>query len=259
MKRQTPLVCHDKKYSVAAAAVPQAPSEAAADRGVWQRQLREALECETTLAVLGQFLITNLSSLPTPFGRFGDSLALYCRSPQSGTGPTIRVRDVLPVPLRGIRERAMKALTADTTKEMIREIGSWVWAYLVLYSLNFHWCAGWQEDCMVSLDHDEVPTAKQIEIIRFVREASWEFLDGDDAPLHMAEKYVTKLHMYQELDYTGESLSVRRELEAAKVVPAWPKVGSAAVRPVTEHVTDQLLFAPQRSPQVFEATGRVAD
>ena len=44
--------------------------------------------------------------------------------------------------------------------------------------------------------------------------------------------------------YSGEAVSVRQQLEAALVIPAWPEVGAAAVCPIIdvidEHLVDEL-------------------
>ena len=48
-------------------------------------------------------------------------------------------------------------------------------------------------------------------------------------------------------DYSGGTVSVRRRLEAAKVIPAWPKVGHACVAPIFSLV-DKELQAELSSP-----------
>ena len=48
-------------------------------------------------------------------------------------------------------------------------------------------------------------------------------------------------------DYSGGTVSVRRRLEAAKVIPAWPKVGHACVAPIFSLV-DKELQAELASP-----------
>ena len=49
-------------------------------------------------------------------------------------------------------------------------------------------------------------------------------------------------------DYAGGTVSVRRKLVAAKVIPAWPKVGHACVVPIIDLV-DAELQAELNSPE----------
>ena len=41
-------------------------------------------------------------------------------------------------------------------------------------------------------------------------------------------------------DYSGGTVSVRRQLVAAQVIPAWPKVGKACIAPIVNLVDAEL-------------------
>ena len=45
------------------------------------------------------------------------------------------------------------------------------------------------------------------------------------------------------VDCNGETVSVRRPIEAEKVFPSWPKPGRAAVQPINKMMTGELTYA----------------
>ena len=51
------------------------------------------------------------------------------------------------------------------------------------------------------------------------------------------------------VNYSGEVVSVRRQIVCSKVLPAWPKAGEACILPVEDFITEELkddLMNPRR-------------
>ena len=65
------------------------------------------------------------------------------------------------------------------------------------------------------------------------------FLKGDDTSFDL-ERELRDLVERRQSSYGGEMISVRRSLVASKVVPAWPKVGEAAVCKIIEYIDEDL-------------------
>ena len=113
-----------------------------------------------------------------------------------------------------------------------------------LAALNFLYGVGWTE----------VPILPQAEIVlgpghhRVLRHlwcCLYSFFDRGDGPFCLDDEIAALRE--RSSDYSGGTVSVRRQLEAAKVIPAWPKVGHACVVPIF-NLVDAELQAELESP-----------
>ena len=76
-------------------------------------------------------------------------------------------------------------------------------------------------------------------IVEFVKFEDFEF-SIDELRTELLSKIV---------NYSGEVVSVRRQIVCSKVLPAWPKAGEACILPVEDFITEELkddLMNPKR-------------
>ena len=159
--------------------------------------------------------------------------------------PSITAFSSNPVGLLPISPVAMKSYLAEKTAIVLRkreasqtfaELCSRL-ALLTLRCLNFLACAGWT-DSPVCLVASESPSVAQLQVLDRCYSASWHFLD-------ISSKFETTRYLRTHLQtlkigYSGEVISVRRQLVCSQVTPAWPKPGSACLFPIIDFVHQEL-------------------
>ena len=107
----------------------------------------------------------------------------------------------------------------------------------LLAALNFLHGVGWTETPVF-------PSAKVIlgpghgKVLRNLWCCIYAFFERGNAPFSLDESIGSLKD--RSPDYSGGTVSVRRRLEAAKAIPAWPKVGHACVAPIFSLVAKEL-------------------
>ena len=109
---------------------------------------------------------------------------------------------------------------------------------LMVRSLNFLACAGWSES-PICLRAPKKATDGQLKTLNHCFEAAIHFLDSsvDFVPIPEIRKLLDTMR----IGYQGEFLCTRRELIFEKVIPAWPKLGSACILPIIDYIQEELV------------------
>ena len=229
-----------KTSSTSRAAIHEATKEASGSRGNGRECSRRVFEHLSTTkeAYLGLCALGTQGA--TDVGSYSLRLAASQRSLTSGLEPSL-VTELLPIPLdlalpflsslgRGLMPSGDKSVPEG--------------ALGILAALNFLYGVGWS-------DTPIFPTTKiilgpgHIKVLRHLWCSAYSFLGRGVVPFSLTES-ITSLKE-RGTDYSGGAVSVRRRLEAAKVIPAWPKVGHACVVPIF-HLVDSELQAELSSP-----------
>ena len=114
----------------------------------------------------------------------------------------------------------------------------------VISALNFLFCAGWTDHPLIPRSLGPLLPAQQ-EFLRRISH-SVNFSDFSDDPFSF--KAAAAECTSRKISYSGDMVSVKRDLIADKVIPAWPKVGKACV--VSMHdVVDSQLAADLENPE----------
>ena len=96
----------------------------------------------------------------------------------------------------------------------------------VVRGLNFLYCAGWSTNPIVPESLGPV-NADQAHTLLNIFKAAANFACVETTTLELSKEQQC-LHE-RRISYTGESVSVRQDLVAELVIPAWPKIGCACV------------------------------
>ena len=115
----------------------------------------------------------------------------------------------------------------------------------VLAALNFLHGAGWA-DALIFPDTRIYLGPEHIQLLRHLWCSTYAFFERGSVPFALDEAIGSLKERAS--DYSGGTVSVRRRLESAKVIPAWPKVGHACVSPIIALV-DAELQAELESPE----------
>jgi hypothetical protein len=107
----------------------------------------------------------------------------------------------------------------------------------IISALNFLYVAGWT-DCPIFPSSFARLTLGQTRALDHFLQASCNFLDVPAAPFVLAAE--RKELTQRRLGYGGDGVSVRRDLDAIKVIAAWPKVGEACVCPIIDFIDEHL-------------------
>ena len=114
----------------------------------------------------------------------------------------------------------------------------------ILAALNFLYGVGWA-------DTPIFPTTKinlgpgQVKVLRHLWCCTYSFFEPGSVPYSLDDSIASLKE--RGCDYSGGTVSVRRRLEASKVIPAWPKIGHACVAPII-NLVDAELQAELASP-----------
>ncbi|CAK0808859.1 unnamed protein product [Prorocentrum cordatum] len=180
---------------------------------------------------LWAFFEDALTHLDTPLGRHASL------DPPSGTQPA---SDLLPMPAAAAREHA-RSLSEAAGHDGARASHCQAAVWCMTVALNFVAQAAWAGDAKGSPSPGPRPglTTTQQHAAGHLWEAAAELLaEGGPAP---SARQIRADLATRQTDYMGEPVSVRRQLVASKVLPAWPRAGEAAAVPVTRFLDGELL------------------
>ena len=107
----------------------------------------------------------------------------------------------------------------------------------IVHCFKFLGCAGW----ISKLIRSKIPavlTAVQKHSLRHIWDTVLEFLEFEDFEVSSGE-VKTEL-MSKIVNYSGEVVSVRRQLICSKVLLAWPKAGEACILAVEDFIPEEL-------------------
>ena len=114
----------------------------------------------------------------------------------------------------------------------------------VISALNFLFCAGWTDHPLIPRSLGPLLPAQQEFLRRIFHSVNFSDFSDDPFSFKAAAAECTS----RKISYSGDMVSVKRDLIADKVIPAWPKVGKACV--VSMHdVVDSQLAADLENPE----------
>ena len=116
----------------------------------------------------------------------------------------------------------------------------------VVHCLNFLACAGWTSR-PIRNSVGSVLTAVQKHSLSHLWQSILEFLNFEDLSFSIDE--TSRDLLSKVVSYSGEVVSVRRQLVCSEVLPAWPKAGEACILNIENFITEELrddLMNPER-------------
>ena len=191
----------------------------------WLQRAKAPLSQQVTYGSLGEHLVGLLKTLDSPLRDF---VRKFCSTqPHPAAEPFAeRKGDVLPI-FPGSLTQDMPGVTAE----------NFHWVKATLYILNYFYCCGWARPICVPIDPHL--SANQQEAIKHVGEIiSRNVISADPLP---SPPKVKELLNSKRVDYCGNPVEHMLDLDAEKVIAAWPPVGGAGVRLITEFLEGSLL------------------
>ena len=192
--------------------------------GEWSLQIKEVFKLRSTFADLGRHLWTTMGTLPTPLGNFVRS---FCSAAQPPTPSGSRAGgdhgDLLPI--------APWSISTDIVG--VTEVNL-PWIRAIVSTINFQYCTGWATPVCVPM-RDELTGLQKQAIARLAGIVESNICTahpvatlGESEALLSSKKY----------DYAGRPVEYMQDLVCDKVIMAWPKVGQAAIQPITKFLND---------------------
>ena len=144
--------------------------------------------------------------------------------------------DLLPLaPLLAEKNLRKEAVVQGVEEEVAVE--KVLQAMGVVSAVNFLFCAGGSKYPILPKTLGPLSPAQK-EFLQRIFAA----INPDDFPVEVYDlKEQIKSCTSKKVSYAGDMVSVKRDLIASKVVPAWPKVGKACVASIREVVDSQLV------------------
>ena len=194
--------------------------------GAWRAELRDGIEKGLCSTDLGHHLLSLMCKMDTPLGEFIRSYS-HPTQPHPGAEPTNEWRgDLLP-----IHPASLKIGENGLTKR------NYHWVLGTVCVLNFNYCCGWTRPICVPIPR--VVSANQQKAIKSL---AWtvdrNILSTEMIPKAKALKESLNSKRF---DYSGNPVEHMQELDASKVIATWPRPGSAAVKDITELLSDEIL------------------
>ena len=210
----------------------------------WRNQLGElGRKCETALEAF-QVLCGAARGGPTRLGSFElEEFDASFSSPTQDT-PSVRHPELLPLPEAASARHL--ALWKNELSDWYVSSTAFELSKSVVHCLNFLGCAGWTSK-PIRIKVSSVLTAVQKHSLRHIWETIVDFIKFEDFEFSIDELRTELLSKI--VNYSGEVVSVRRQIVCSKVLPAWPKAGEACILPAEDFITEELkddLMNPKR-------------
>ena len=204
-------------------------TEKGSDDGIpvdkWQARAKAPLTQQVSYGSLGDHIEGLLRTMSSPMGDF---VRRFCSTqPLPAAEPYAeRKGDVLPIHPEGL-SLTLPGVTAENFK----------WLKSTLYVLNYFYCCGWAKPICVPIDPRL--TTNQKEAIRHLGDTiTRNIISADLLP---SPPKVRELLNSKRFDYCGNPVEHMLDLDAEKVIAAWPPVGGAGVRLITEFLEEPIL------------------
>ena len=193
----------------------------------WAPKMTSSHECLRLAAVFA----SRCGVCPFFAGPCGGSSAAAFDSPSAGSA--VRSTEILPIPLVLAKPFfAHRILSLPSSLDRLVDV-----CLGVVCALNGLYAYGlphWQVNpgCRFHLSEPQITA---LNLVLSACSVVWS-----DPPLPFALDVEVDLLRHAKLDYSGKVASVRRDLIAKKVIPAWPAVGSACVAPIADFIDLEL-------------------
>ena len=212
---------------------------------VWRKRLGELGRKRGSALEAFQVLCGAARGGPSRLGTFElEELEASFSSPTHDT-PSIRHPELLPLPEAASALRL--ALWRGELSDMYISSTAFEMSKSIVHCLICLGCAGWISK-PIRTKVSAVLAAVQKHSLRHIWEIVVEFLEFEDFEIS-TDELKTEL-MSKIINYSGEVVSVRRQLICSMVLPAWPKSGEACILAVEDFITEELkddLMNPRRS------------
>ncbi|CAK0870625.1 unnamed protein product [Prorocentrum cordatum] len=210
--------------------------KAALDIEDWRKNLRGETPHAVSGAQMGRWLRGALVSMPSALGQYVRTAALRPSRGHNGAQ-----RSLLPLPVAPLEEMVRpRALELSVDPGLAVD---WTWVVVMLINFLGSGMAAepGKESSSSQLGREPVPDGPlgplhRQALERLVTQVLW-FLAEDDVDDWGAKYAEARRRKYT---YEGETISVRRELIANKVIPTWPAPGCAALHPAADFLEDPL-------------------
>ena len=205
--------------------MPKEKSEAL-DNDEWRKMFEKLLGKGKTFTDVGGCLLEGILKLSTPLGVFARNFCHPSQPLPSAELTHDRRGDLLP-----IHPASVKVGSLGITQETLK------WVQAVLICLNFNYCCGWSKPVCVPIKRD-LSSNQRLAIQQLAKAVKRNIISTVKVP-NLSE--LRKLLLSKRFDYSGNPVEHMQELEAKKVIAAWPDPGCAAVKDITELLDNELL------------------
>ena len=191
----------------------------------WQSQVRGLLTKQVSYGSVGRHLLDLILTMDGPMGDFSRRYA--STQPPPASRPTRQRRgDVLP-----IHPSAVKTGLRGVNAENLH------WVQATVMMLDYFYCCGWTKPICVPMDPGLSPNQEEaIEIL--AQTIDRNIMVADQLP---PTPKVKELLSSKKFDYMGSPIEHMQDLDAEKVIAAWPAEGSAGVKLITEFLEGEVL------------------
>jgi len=202
----------------------------------WSTTLGNLLSTTSTWEESAAILCDCLDKCPTPFGscyreEFWNAGSFKAGAHFAPLGLSPDSSDIFPINV----EVALVFCKEDLQVEDLALIDV---VKLMLTACNFLSTAGWSSSPLRKEKKTSINSGQK-GMLKHFSEASKRFKSFPTTAVSFED--VSRDLRERKVDYNGNVVSVRRELTADKVIPAWPSIGSAATCPVEKLLKGELL------------------
>ena len=188
--------------------------------------MEKALEQGKTFGDVGGCLLDGILRLSTPLGSFARKFCNPSQPLPSAELTHDRRGDLLP-----IHPASLRVGSLGVTQESLK------WLQAIIICLDFNYCCGWSKPVCVPIKRELTPNQRKA-IEQLARTVQRNIITTVKLP---SLKEMKKSLMSKRFDYSGNPVEHMQELEAKKVIAAWPDPGCAAVKDITELLDNELL------------------
>ena len=195
---------------------------------VWRAELIEAVNNVITFEDLGFKIKGWVESSNSPFGNFVRSHCLSTQPPLSAELCSKRKGDLLPIHPAGLKPGSY-GITVNNVH----------WVQLAIYALNFCYCCGWSKPICVPIAGGLTRNQEKA-VSLLAQQMDRTMMKAETLPKmgKLSESLNSK-----RFDYSGNPVEHMLELDAKKVIEAWPRPGAAAKVDITTLLSSEALAA----------------
>ena len=191
----------------------------------WQAVAKSILSRQSSYGSVGRHLVDLLLTMDGPLGKFC-RLYAHTQPHPASRPPAERRGDLLPIAPSSI-DVTLKGVSRDNIH--------WVQATVMI--LDYFYCCGWARPICVPID-PQLTENQRLAIERLARTVDRNVMSADPLP---PPPKVKEMLNSRRFDYMGNPVEHMLDLDADKVIAAWPAVGSAGVRCITDFLEGKTL------------------
>ena len=194
----------------------------------WRQGITKTVNEGLTFEDLGFRLKGWIETSDSPLGEFVRSFCQSTQPPLSAELCHERRGDLLPIHPFVLRPGSL-GITSHNVH----------WVQAAIYALNFSYCCGWSKPVCVPIA-GQVTRNQQKAVFMLARQIDRTMIGSDQLP--KMGKLKENLNS-KRFDYSGNPVEHMLELDAEKVIEAWPRPGAAAKVEITSLLSAEMLSA----------------